>query len=214
MGREGEAGPEMPALDAEGAAGRLPRPGSDPLVYSTRGSLLEVSQVEPRPPPRMRMKAVFRASKDAVGLRTAQVCVHARSHACLGVHRRQPQAAGLSGGPLTGDGPHVWASLCHREPNKRQSSGGNTAHGLPAGGRYLSSCYSRLGRGSGSVSSGRSGLGAASAGAGRLGLLCKARTDTEPAPHARLRGDGRGVRVQGGPALGAAAAMVGAWARG
>lgn len=75
----------------------------------------------------------------------------------------------------------------------------STAHGLPAGGRYLSSGYSRLGRGSGSVSSGRSGLGAASAGAGRLGLLCKARTDTEPAPHTRLRGAGRGGRVREAP---------------
>lgn len=39
-GRE-QAGQEMPALDAEGAAGRLPRPGSEPFVYSERRSFLE-----------------------------------------------------------------------------------------------------------------------------------------------------------------------------
>lgn len=86
----------------------------------------------------------------------------------------------------------------------------STAHGLPAGGRYLSSGYSRLGRGSGSVSSGRSGLSAASAGAGQLGLLCKARTDTEPAPHARFCGDGRGGRVREAPLSEQQQPMVGA----
>lgn len=100
-----------------------------PLFIRKGGLSWRTFQVEPCPPPRMRMKAEFWTPKDAVGLCTAQMSVHARSHACLGVHRRQPQAAGLSSGPLTGDRPHVWASLCHREPNRngtaRQSSGGN-----------------------------------------------------------------------------------------
>ena len=37
----GQARQEMPALDAEGAAGRLPQPGSEPFVYSERRSFLE-----------------------------------------------------------------------------------------------------------------------------------------------------------------------------
>lgn len=65
------------------------------------------------------------------------------------------------------------------EENRAVSRAQHT--GLPAGGRYLSTSYSRRGRGSGSIRRGRSGLGAASAGARRLELLCKARTDAEPA---------------------------------
>lgn len=73
MGREGEAGPEVPALHAEGAARRLPRPGSDPLVYSKRGFPLEDLSGGATPTTADENEGRVPAPEDAVGLRTAQV---------------------------------------------------------------------------------------------------------------------------------------------
>lgn len=88
-----------------------PSLAQSPLFILKGGLSWRTFQVEPCPPPRMRVKAEFWTPKDAVGLRTAQMCVHARSLACLGVHPRQPQCRPLRWATYRGRTPRVRKSL-------------------------------------------------------------------------------------------------------
>lgn len=96
-------------------------------------------------------------------LRTAQMCVHTRSHACPWECTPGSPSAGLSVGHLRGQTPRVCASLCHREPNRKRHTTAklwrahavrkSTAHGLPAGRRYYLRLLSASAGAQGSVNS-------------------------------------------------------------
>lgn len=109
--REGASVRRCPARMLKAQLDALPQPGSGAPLLALKGGLSWRNfQVEPCPPPRMRVKAEFWTPADAVGLRTAQMCAHT-SHACLGVHLRQPQCRPLRWATYRGQTPRVRKSL-------------------------------------------------------------------------------------------------------